>query len=387
MKCQAAVLRGVGEDWEISEITLDPPCEGEVLVKMAVAGICHSDDHFATGDMIPTPDFAALMEASGAPPLEYFPLLGGHEGAGVVEEVGPGVRSVQPGDHVAMSFIPACGACRWCVSGMTYLCDQGALLFAKEMTTDGTARRHVNGENLTAMTQLGTFSEYAVLAEESVIKVDKSIPFEAASLVSCGVSTGWGSGTIGVGTEPGDVVVIIGTGGVGINAVQGARAAGANAVIAVDPVDFKRDTAKFFGATDTSPSIEEAIPLVHELTAGVMADRVVLTPSVLHAELLAPALMLTRKGGTCLMTAVPKFELSMVPLSLVDMVQNCKHVKGLLYGGMNPRTSVPMLLTMYRNGHLKLDELVTRRYRLDQINDAIADMRGGRNIRGVIEFQ
>lgn len=386
MKCQAAVLRGVGKDWEIEEITLDPPREGEVLVKMAVAGICHSDDHFATGDMLPTPEFAAILEASGAPPLDYFPLLGGHEGAGVVEEVGSGVRSVRPGDHIAMSFIPACGACRWCVSGMTYLCDQGALLFAKQMTTDGTARRHLDGEDLSAMTQLGTFSEYAVLAEESVIKIDEAIPFEAASLVSCGVTTGWGSGTVGVGTQPGDTVVIVGTGGVGINAVQGARAAGASAVIAVDPVEFKRDSAKFFGATDTSPSIEEAIPLVRELTNGVMADRVVLAPSVLHAELLAPALMLTRKGGTCLMTALPKFELNVVPLSLVDMLQNCKQLKGLLYGGMNPRASMPMLLSMYRNGHLKLDELVTRRYRLDQINEAVTDMREGRNIRGIIEF-
>ncbi len=190
------------------EITLDPPREGEVLVKMAVAGICHSDDHFATGDMVPTPELAALMEATGAPRPDYFPLLGGHEGAGVVEEVGPGVRSVQPGDHVTFSFIAACGACRWCVSGMTYLCDNGAMMLAKEMTTDGTARRHLGDEDLTAMTQLGTFAEYAVLAEESVIKIDESIPFEAASLVSCGVTTGWGSGTVGVGTQPGDTVVI-----------------------------------------------------------------------------------------------------------------------------------------------------------------------------------
>lgn len=386
MNCRGAVLRGVGREWEIEEITLDPPRDGEVLVKMAVAGICHSDDHFTTGDMVPTPGLAAIMEAAGAPVPEYFPFLGGHEGAGVVEEVGPGVRSVRPGDHVAMSFMPACGSCRWCVSGMTYLCDNGAMLFDTAMVTDGTARRHLGGEDLTAMTQLGTFAEYAVLAEESVIKIDESIPFEAASLVSCGVTTGWGSGTVGVGTQPGDTVVIVGTGGVGINAVQGARAAGANAVIAVDPVDFKRDSAKFFGATDTSPSMEEAIPLVQELTAGVMADRVVLTPSVLQAEMLLPALMLTRKGGTCLMTAVPKLDLSTVPLVLSDMLQFCKTLKGLIYGGMNPRTSMPMLLSMYRNGHLKLDELITRRYRLDQINDAYVDMREGRNIRGVIEF-
>jgi NDMA-dependent alcohol dehydrogenase len=385
MKCQGAVLRGVGQDWEIAEITLDPPREGEVLVKMAVAGICHSDDHFATGDMVPTPELAAIMEAMGSPRLDYFPMLGGHEGAGVVAEVGPGVRSVQPGDHVSFSFIAACGKCRWCVSGTTYLCDNGAVMVTKE-SMDGARRRHVGGEDVTAFCQLGTFAEYALLAEESVIKIDESIPLEAASLVSCGVTTGWGSGTIGVGTQPGDTVVIVGTGGVGINAVQGARAAGANAVIAVDPVEFKRDSAKFFGATDTSPSMEEAFPLVQEMTRGVMADRVVLTPSVIHAEMLAPAMMLTRKGGTCLMTAVPKFELSMVPLVLVDFLQNCKTFKGLIYGGMNPRASMPMLLDMYRNGHLKLDELITRRYRLDQINDAITDMREGRNIRGIIEF-
>ena len=386
MKCRAAVLRGVGRDWDIEEVTLDPPRDGEVLVKMAVAGICHSDDHFATGDMVAPPELLAMYEAMGVPAPDYFPMLGGHEGAGVVEAVGPGVRSVQPGDHVGLSFIAACGTCRWCVSGMTYLCDNGAMMLDKEMVTDHTRRRHVGGEDLMAFAQLGTFSEYAVLAEESVIKIDQSVPFAAAALISCGVTTGWGSGTTGVGTQPGDTVVVIGTGGVGINAVQGARAAGANLVIAVDPVDFKRDTAKFFGATDTCPSIEAAIPLVQELTRGVMADRVVLTPSVVRPEMVAPALMLTRKGGTCLMTGVPKVELAMVPMVLVDMLQNCKTFKGLIYGGMNPRASTPMLLELYRNGHLKLDELVTRRYRLDQINDAIADMREGRNIRGVIEF-
>ena len=379
-------MRGIGEDWQIEQITLDAPHQGEVLVKMAVAGICHSDDHYSTGDGVASEQLAAIIEATGGSVPEFFPMLGGHEGAGVVEEVGPGVRSVQPGDRVAFSFIPACGTCRWCVSGMTYLCDNGAMMFAKEMITDGTARRHVGDEDLIAMTQLGTFAEYAVLAEESVIKIDDSIPFEAASLVSCGVTTGWGSATVGVGTQPGDTVVIIGTGGVGINAVQGARAAGARAVIAVDPVEFKRDSAKFFGATETVASAEEAIPMVKELTAGVMADRVVLTPSVLPAELLAPAMMLTRKGGTCLMTAIPKVDVNIVPLLLIDFIQSCKTLKGLLYGGMNPRASMPMLLSLYRNGTLKLDELVTKRYRLDQINDAITDMREGRNIRGIIEF-
>ncbi len=386
MKCQGAILRGIGGDWEIEEITLDPPREGEVLVKMAVAGICHSDDHYSTGDGVFSPGLAAMVEAMGGTTPEYFPLLGGHEGAGVVEEVGPAVRSVRPGDRVATSFIPACGRCRWCVSGMTYLCDNGAMMFDKAMVTDGTARRHLGDEDLTAMTQLGTFAEYAVVAEESIIKIDDSVPLEAASLVSCGVTTGWGSATVGVGTQPGDTVVIVGTGGVGINAVQGARAAGARTIIAVDPVDFKRDSAKFFGATETAASVEEAIPMVQELTAGVMADRVVLTPSVLPAEMIAPAMMLTRKGGTCVMTAIPKIDVNIVPLILVDFIQSCKTLKGLLYGGMNPRASMPMLLDMYRNGSLKLDELITKRYRLDQINEGITDMREGRNIRGIIEF-
>lgn len=226
MKCRAAVMRGVGADWTIEDVTLDPPRDDEVLVMMKVAGVCHSDDHFTTGDYIPTPELAAIMQLAGAPVFDPFPVLGGHEGAGIVEEVGPGVRSVQPGDHVAMSFIPACGRCRFCVSGQTYLCDAGAMLMAKEMTTDGTTRRHVGSEDLTAMAQLGTFAEYAVLAEDSVVKVDDDLPLEAASLVSCGVTTGWGSGTTGVGTQPGDTVVIVGTGGIGLNAGAGCPCGG-----------------------------------------------------------------------------------------------------------------------------------------------------------------
>ena len=217
MKCQAAVLRGVGKDWEICEVELDPPRRGEVLVRMAVAGICHSDDHIATGDLVPTEDMVEMMRAMGLPATDWFPLLGGHEGAGVVEEVGPNVTSLTPGDRVAMSFIPACGHCRWCVSGQSYICDVGANLFAKEMTTDGTARRHLGDEDLMAMTQLGTFSEYVVASEQSLIKIDDAIPFHAASLVSCGVTTGWGSATVCAGTEAGDTVVVIGTGGVGMN--------------------------------------------------------------------------------------------------------------------------------------------------------------------------
>jgi NDMA-dependent alcohol dehydrogenase len=386
MKCRAAVLRGVGKDWEICDITLDPPRAGEVLVKMAVAGFCHSDDHFATGDQVPGPEIVEMLRASGIEVPEVFPFLGGHEGAGVVAEVGPEVRSVRPGDRVAMSYIPACGSCRWCVSGMTYLCDLGAGMFAREMTTDGTVRRHVDDEDLLAMCQLGTFAEYLVTSDKSVIKIDDAIPMHAAALVSCGVTTGWGSATVAAGTEPGDTLVVIGIGGVGMNALQGARAAGAKYVVGVDPVAFKRDSAATFGATHTAASVEEALPLVRELTLGVMADRVVITAGVVHVDLLAPAMMLTRKGGTCVLTGLTPSSELLVPLMLSEMVLFHKQLKGTLFGGMNSRASTPMLLSMYQNGKLKLDELVTRRYRLDEINDAVADMRDGRNIRGVIEF-
>ncbi len=387
MKCRGAVLPGAGRGWEIREIELDPPRDGEVLVRVAVAGICHSDDHYATGDGVAGSRLATIMADNEIPVPELYPMLGGHEGAGVVTEVGPGVRSVRPGDRVATSFIPACGSCRWCSRGQSYLCDLGAGTVSKEMTTDGTPRRHVGDEHLTAMTQLGTFAEYLVAAESSVIKIDDDIPFHAGSLVSCGVMTGWGSATVGAGTEAGDTVVVIGTGGVGMNALQGARAVGAKYVVAVDPVAFKRDSAGAFGATHAVASIDEAAPLVRQLTRGVMADRVVLTPGVVPTDLLSPAMMLTRKGGTCVLTGLSRYDELPVPLVLNDMVLSAKQLKGLLAGGMNPRASVPMLLSMYREGRLKLDELVTRRYRLDQINEAFSDMREGRNIRGLIDFQ
>jgi S-(hydroxymethyl)glutathione dehydrogenase/alcohol dehydrogenase len=237
-----------------------------------------------------------------------------------------------------------------------------------------------------ATTQLGTFSEYAVVSQDSVVKIDPTVPFHAAALVSCGVTTGWGSATVSAGTEPGDTVVVIGIGGVGMNAVQGARAAGAKYVVAVDPVQFKRDSAPSFGATHTSSAAHEAIELVRQLTEGVMADRVVVTVGVISPNLIPVAMMLTRKGGTCVLTAMTPLSETMIPLMLVDVVNSSKQIKGALYGGMNPRASMPMLLSMYESGLLKLDELITRRYQLDDINTAMSDLREGNNIRGVIEF-
>lgn len=390
MKTMAAVLRGVGVDWEVTEIELDPPRTGEVLVKMAYAGICHSDEHFYTGDSVPPPDMEEMMRAAGVDVPDWFPMLGGHEGSGIVEEVGPGVTSLKPGDHVAISFLPACGSCRWCATGYTYLCDVGANLYSKAMTTDGTRRRHVAGpdgpEDLMAMMQVGTFSEYVVASERSLVKIHDWIPLEAASLVSCGVTTGFGSGSVAAGTQVGDTVVVIGVGGIGMNAVQGARIAGAKHIVAVDPNEFKREIAPSFGATHTAVDAGSAIELVKEITWGVMADRVILTPGVVPPDLVLTAMMLLRKGGTCVLTGMAKVTDLMVPMSLPDMVSSCKTLKGVLYGEMNPREAMPRLLSMYETGTLKLDELVTQRYKLDDINEAMRDLRAGRNIRGVIEF-
>jgi len=390
MKTMAAVLRGVGVDWEVTEIELDPPRTGEVLVKMAYAGICHSDEHFYTGDSVPPPDMEEMMRAAGVDVPDWFPMLGGHEGSGIVEEVGPGATSLKPGDHVAISFLPACGSCRWCATGYTYLCDIGANLYSKDMTTDGTRRRHVAGpdgpEDLMAMMQVGTFSEYVVASERSLVKIHDWIPLEAASLVSCGVTTGFGSGSVAAGTQVGDTVVVIGVGGIGMNAVQGARIAGAKHIVAVDPNEFKREIAPSFGATHTAVDAGSAIELVKEITWGVMADRVILTPGVVPPDLVLTAMMLLRKGGTCVLTGMAKVTDLMVPMSLPDMVSSCKTLKGVLYGEMNPREAMPRLLSMYETGTLKLNELVTQRYKLDDINEAMRDLRAGRNIRGVIEF-
>ena len=381
MKTRAAILWGVGQDWSVEEIDLDPPKQGEVLLEMKAAGLCHSDEHMVTGDMVVSEDLRQMFELP-----DTFPLIGGHEGAGVVQEVGPGVTSLKPGDHVSVSFIPACGRCRYCSTGRQNLCDLGAGALNRGQIFDNTSRHHARGQDLAIMAKLGTFSEYTVVNELSLIKVDDDLPFAAVSLVSCGVATGWGSAVERAGTAPGDTVVVVGIGGIGMNAVQGAKMAGARHVIAVDPVEFKREKAMEFGATHTVPSIEEALPFVTQLTWGQMADRVIMTPGVMYGDLMAGALSLTGKGGTCVVTAVAPMTQTESSVNLFELAMWNKEIKGTIFGSLNPRRDIPNLLSMYREGQLKLDELVTRTYALDDINAGYQDMRDGKNIRGVITF-
>jgi len=381
VKTRAAVLWDIGQEWQIEEIDLDPPKAGEVLVQMKAAGLCHSDEHLTTGDLVFPPEVLATMGMES-----MFPLIGGHEGAGVVLEVGEGVTSVQPGDHVSASFIPSCGRCRYCSTGRQNLCDLGAGTFQIGMITDGTVRHHVRGQDLLVGAKLGTFSEHTVVAEASVIKVEPDLPLTAVCLVSCGVATGWGSAVERAGTRPGDTVVVVGIGGIGANAVQGARMAGAKRVVAIDPVEFKRESAMELGATHAAASMDEALPLLTDLTFGQMADRVIMTPSVMYGDMMAGALALTGKGGTCVVTAIAPVTQTEAAVNLFELAMWQKEVKGAIFGSLNPRADIPKLLSLYREGQLKLDELITRTYTLDQINQGYQDMCDGKNIRGVITF-
>ncbi len=382
MKTRAAVLHAVGEQWSVEEIDIDPPGPGEVLVKTAYAGLCHSDEHLVTGDLVPPQELLDLL-----PGGTIFPLIGGHEGSGVVVEVGPNVTKVAPGDHVSCSFVPACGICPPCAQGMQNLCDLGAGTFGGGMITDGTFRTHTaDGTNLGTMAKLGTFAEHMVLADSSVIKVEPDLPLDVVCLVSCGVATGYGSAINRAEIRAGDTVVVVGCGGIGSNAVQGAAAAGAANVIAVDPVPFKQEKAMEFGATHAVASMEEALPLVNELTWGRMAHATILTPGVLHGDLIQPAMNLTRKGGTVVATAVAPMSQEDVKLDLAMFTLSQKELRGTIFGSASPNNAIPELLMQYRQGKLKLDELITARYPLDDINQGYRDMNDGKNIRGVIAF-
>lgn len=377
MKTRAAVLVGVGEKWLIDEIELGDPDPHEVLIQIKAAGLCHSDDHMATGDMV-LPD--ATREELGLP--SEFPLVGGHEGAGVVIEVGSAVESVEAGDHVVTSFIPSCGTCKPCAMGRQYLCDAGFDLLQKRDTG-----KHVwRGEDANVYSNLGTFAEHALVHENSLVKIDKKYPLEVAALLSCGVPTGWGSAVVRAGTQPGDVVAVIGVGGIGINAVQGACMAGARVIIAIDPVPLKQQKAIEFGATHTAASVADARQMLDKLSQGRLCDRVIVAPSVLHGETIGEALSITGKGSTCVATGVAPYSQTSVPIALHELTLWNKELKGTIFGSVNPRVEIPALLNLYDSGQLKLDELISRRYELDELNEGYDDLRSGRILRGVLTF-
>ncbi len=367
MTTRAAVLHQPGTDWEITELDLDEPRDFEVLIRYKAAGLCHSDEH---------------IRAEGGSHIR-MPLVGGHEGAGVVEAVGPGVTRVTPGDHVVTSYIPACGRCRYCSTGHQNLCDRG-LYAGVGCLQDETFRFHRNGEDYGGFCALGTFSDHTVVSEYSCVRIDDDIPFEVACLVGCGVTTGWCSAVRAGETRPGETVVIMGVGGVGINAVQGAAYAGARDVVAIDPNPFKLDTAKRLGATHAFTDVDEAREELIDLTRGQMADLCVVTVGVLEPEITEAAVSLIGKAGRVILTSVSRADVHTVSLTGSPLVGWHKRIQGSLAGGANPIYEMPNLLGLYRSGHLKLDEIITARYSLEQVNEGYHDLLAGKNVRGVI---
>jgi NDMA-dependent alcohol dehydrogenase len=376
MKTRSAVItkapiKEPGE-YEVVDIVLDDPRQGELLVKLVAAGLCHSDDHLATGDMMsPT-----------------YPLIGGHEGAGIVEEVGPHTPGFEVGDHVIFSFIPGCGRCRWCASGMQNLCDLGAMALSGSRPDDPTSfRTHLpDGTDVGQMAGIGTFSERTVVNVDSAVKVGKDLPLDKVVLLGCAVGTGWGSAVNSAQAGPGQTVIIMGVGGVGINAVQGAALAGASNVVAVDPVAFKRETALKLGATHAFATIAEAESFAKSQTNGQGADSAIVTVGVVKPEHIGQAFRAIRKAGTVVVTGAANMNDSQIPISPLELTMFQKRIQGSLYGQMNPSWDIVKQTQMYRDGKLKLDELITTTYSLDQVAQGYKDMHAGKNIRGVIIF-
>ncbi|MCE0761892.1 NDMA-dependent alcohol dehydrogenase [Pseudonocardia kujensis] len=371
MKTQGAVITKAPGEYEVVDLELEDPRPDELQVQLVAAGLCHSDDHYATGDLH----------------LGTYPTAGGHEGAGIVTKVGPNAKGIKEGDHVVFSFIPACGHCRWCTRGMQNLCDHGASIMAGPRWTDGSYRLHLpDGTNVGQVSGISTFVRHTTASLESAIKIDDDIPLDLACLTGCGVGTGWGSAVNSAEVRPGQTVVVMGIGGIGINAVQGARHAGASNIIAVDPVAFKREKAEQLGATHTCSSIEEAGELARQLTNGQGADAAIVTIGVLTGEAIAQAFATVRKAGITVVTAVGNHEAIGIPLPLNELTLYQKRLQGALYGGCGPNWDIKAQLQLYREGVLKLDELLTNRYKLEDITKGYDDLRDGKNIRGIIDY-
>lgn len=366
MKTKAAVVYEPGKPIEVEELELRKPGDGEVLIRYLYAGLCHSDIHVAHGD----------LEAR-------MPMILGHEGAGVIEEVGPGVTRVKPGDHVVCSFIPNCGTCRYCANGQQSICDMGATILDGVLPGGHYPASGPRGD-YGGMCMLGTFSQYGVIHQNSAVKVDDDLPLDKAVLVGCGVPTGWGSAVNTAEVRPGQTVAVFGVGGIGINAVQGARYAGAKYVVAVDPLENKREKAMELGATHAFATAEEAQAAITDLTRGQMADAAILTPGLMTEEIVASGFHAVGKGGKVVLTGLNKVMAPTIQLPGTLLTLFRKEIRGSLFGDCNPTTDIPRILGLYQSGDLKLDEIITRTYTIDEVNEGYDDLLAGKNVRGVV---
>ena len=374
MKTRASILRQAPGKFETAVLDLEGPRPNEVMVKVAASGLCHSDDHLATGDL----------------PVPVMPIAGGHEGAGVVQEVGSAVMGIKEGDHVVFSFLPSCGHCRWCASGQQNLCDLGAGLLQGSRWEDPTDFRLKLAGTDTPVGQMcgiSTFVETTTVSADSAVKVDDDLPLDKVCLLGCNVGTGWGSAVNSAQVQPGHTVIVMGIGGVGINAIQGASHAGAANVIAVDPIAMKRENAQQVGATHGVETMEEATELAKSFTNGQGADSAIITVGIIKPEYVGQAMASIRKAGTVVVTALGNIaDTTPLPVSLADVTLFQKRIQGSLFGESNPNWDILRQVELYRSGVLKLDEVITKTYKLDQIAQGYQDMHDGKNQKGVVVF-
>ena len=358
---KAAVCYAFGQPLVVEEVDLEPPRGGEVNVRIAACGICHSDVHMIRG------------EWGGK-----LPLVAGHEGAGIVEAVGAGVTSVKPGDHVVVSLLRSCGRCAYCLTGTPYMCTGS---FVSD--TEGRLRNQ-RGERLRHGFGTATFAEYAIVDQSQVVPVPSDLPLDCAALLACGVITGLGAVVNTAQIPVGSSVVVIGTGGVGLNAIQGAVLSGAATIIAVDRLDSKLQAARAFGATHTvNVNERDAADAVRELTSKRGAEYVFVTVGSTAA--VAQGLRMIGKLGTLVIVGIPEQDAT-IPLTVDDMVFKGSRIIGSNMGSTRLSVDVPQLVELYRQGRLKLDELITARYPLERINEAIESMERGEALRNVITF-
>jgi S-(hydroxymethyl)glutathione dehydrogenase / alcohol dehydrogenase len=367
MKIQAAVLFEARKQFEICDLDLREPGPGEVLVRIAAAGVCHSDYHLVSG-------------ATRHP----MPVVAGHEGAGVVETVGAGVIRIKVGDHVVLSWTPDCGQCFYCLRGKPNLCETYTKPIWAGTMLDGTTRLTLKGKPIYHYCGLASFATYAVVPEQSCVVARKDVPLAVAALVGCAVATGVGAAMYTTYVRPGDSIAVFGCGGVGLSIIAGAKLCGAQTIIAIDKAPAKMEMARQSGATYTFLSDVNVIEAVREATDGRGVDHAF--EAVGLPSLQELALEAVRPGGTLVLAGLsPMGTGTNLPGAVLTRQE--KTVKGSYYGSVNPRRDFPMLLDLYQARKLDLDLLISKRYRLRQINEAYADMLSGNLARGVIVFE
>jgi NDMA-dependent alcohol dehydrogenase len=368
MQARAAVLTPGSTAWRTETIELDEPRALEVRVRIEAAGLCHSDAHLINGG------YAGIRR----------PIVGGHEAAGVVEAVGPGVTLVAPGDHVVLAFLPSCGMCHSCVHDLGHLCERGQLIGQGFQVSDGTSRHHLGDQDLSLFCLMGAFASHTVVHETSCVRIDPALPFEQACLIGCSGVTGWGSAVNTAGVGVGDTTVVVGVGGIGALALKGARFAGAGRLVAVDPVAGKQSAAKELGADVAFASMSQALEPLRDATEGRMADQVIMAMGEGDGSLLAEALALVGKRGRVVIVAVHPAEETTAAVSLKDLQSLEKQVVGCLGGSWPPRRGIQQLADLAVRGQLDLADVITRRYALDELTEGYADQAAGLNLRGVI---